>query len=34
MIIKHEDDEKFLYLNFKRCTGGAPIVSKMADTVC
>ena len=34
MVIKLDDDEKFLYLNFKRCTDGAPIVSKMADTVC
>jgi len=34
MAIKHEDDEEILYLNLKRCTSGALIVSKMADTVC
>ena len=32
MVIKHEDDEEFLYLNRKRCTNDAPIVSKMAES--
>ena len=34
MAIKLEDDEEILYLNLKRCTSGALIVSKKADTVC